>query len=242
MSNKKIFKNLYSKKINKDDNYKLILKRIENKHNKSIMWKRILVPICSLILVFGLISINVNQKSDSFKSSEQIQDTYRDYELYINNNTNTNNVTSYFSSDDIYDDANSKKVDVNYEELIQSTDYSFLLDLEIPNDLNNSQYKEVYVKENKNSGYNLLQNYEFSYQNNSDRNIVISVSDKYENTKNESSENNIKISKIKDIEVIIYQEESLYKVIFTYNNMNFNIITNNIDEEELINLLTSIIK
>lgn len=242
MSNKKIFKKLYSEKINKDKNYKAILERIENNDGKSSIWKKALIPVCSLMLVFGLISININQKSDSFKSSEQIEDMNRDYDIYINNNTNTNSVTSSFSSEDMYDVTDSKKVDIDHEKIIQSSDYSFLTDLKIPDGLDDRQYKEVYVKENKNSGYNLLQNYEFSYQNNGDRYVVISFSDKYEIAKNESYEDNIKISKINDVEVIIYQEGSLYRATFIYSDKYFNIRTNNIDEEELINLLTSIIK
>lgn len=241
MSNKKVFKKLYSEKINKDNNYKAILERIENSR-KSSTWKKVLIPVCSLMIVFGLISINVNKKSDSFKSNEQIEDMNRDYDIYINMNTNTNSVTSSFSSEEMYDVVDSKKVDTDYEKLIQSSDYSFLIDLKIPDDLNDRQYKEVYVKENTSSDYNLLKNYEFIYQNNGVRKVVILVSDKYEIIKNDSFEDNIKVSKINDVDVIVYQEGNSYISTFIYNSKNFNIRTNNIDEEELINLLTSIIK
>ena len=115
MSNKKIFKKLYSKKINKDDNYKEIIRRIENKNKKYSMYKKILVPVCSLVLVFWLISINVNEKGDSFKSNI---DMNKDFDLYINNNSN-NSVTSTFSSDYMYDIDDYKKVDIDYEKLIQ---------------------------------------------------------------------------------------------------------------------------
>ena len=239
MSNKKIFKKLYSKKINKDDNYREIIRRIENKNKKYSMYKKILVPVCSLVLIFVLISINVNEKGDSFNSNI---DMNKDFDLYINNNSNKNSVTSTFSSDYMYNIDDYKKVDIDYEKLIQLSDYSFLVDLNIPNDLENRKYSEVYVKENKNSGYNILQNYELTYKDNNDRNIIILVSKEYGINNNESNKDNIKISNINDTKVIVYQDGIMYRVNFIYNNKYFNIVTNNISEEELINILVSIIK
>lgn len=238
MSNKKIFKKLYSKKINKDDNYKEIIRRIENNNKKYSMYKKILVPVCSLVLVFWLISINVNEKGDSFNSNI---DMNKDFDLYINNNSN-NSVTSTFSSDYMYDIDDYKKVDIDYEKLIQLSDYSFLVDLNIPNDLENRKYSEVYVKENKNSGDNILQNYELIFKDNNDRNVIILISNEYEINNNEINKDNIKISNINDTQVIVYQDGIMYIVNFIYNNKYFNIVTNNIDEEELINILVSIIK
>lgn len=240
MSNKKIFKKLYSNKINKDDNYKIILSSIENNSVKYGIWKKVLVPVCSLIIICVLVLININERKESFKSNEQIDDTNRNYNIYINNNNNTNSSSSY-SSNDVYDIDYSKKVEIDYEKLMESSKYSFLIDLEIPDDLNDRQYKEVYVKENENSGYNLLKNYEFLYQYDN-RKIMISFSDNYEVLKNESYEDNIKISKIDDTEVVIYQDGKLYIATFIYNNISFTIKTNNIKKEELINLLISIIE
>lgn len=241
MSNKRLFKKIYSKKINKEDNYNTIIQCIENK-NRKFIWKKVLVPVSCSLVVFGIILININQNKNSFKSSEQIEDID---DIYINNNlyTNTNNgniVTSFSSNDMIGDDV--KKIDIDYEILIQKIDYSFLKDILVPEDLNNREYKEVYSKKDDNSGYNLLQNYEVIYKDNNDRSIVMLISDKDESNKNESLEDNIKISKINDVEVVIYQDESLYKVNFIYNNKSFNIRTNSVSKEELVNLLSSIIK
>ena len=241
MSNKRLFKKIYSKKINKEDNYNTIIKCIENK-NRKFIWKKVLVPVGCSLVVFGIILININQNKNSFKSSEQIKDID---DIYINNNlyTNTNNgniVTSFSSNDMIGDDV--KKIDIDYEILIKKIDYSFLKDILIPDDLNNREYKEVYIKNDDNSGYNFLQNYEVIYKDNNDRSIVMLISDKDESNKNESLEDNIKISKINDVEVVIYQDESLYKVNFIYNDKSFNIRTNSVSKEELVNLLSSIIK
>ena len=244
MSNKRLFKKIYSKKINKEDNYNTIIKCIENK-NRKFIWKKVLVPVSCFMLLFGIILININQNKNSFKSSEQIKDIDNMNDIYINNNlysnTNNGNVITSFSSSDMIDD-DVKKIDIDYEILIKKIDYSFLKDILVPEDLNNREYKEVYVKKNNNSGYNLLHSYEFIYKDNNDRGIVMLISDKYESNKNESLEDNIKISKINDVEVVIYQDESLYKVSFIYNDKCFNIRTNSVSKEELVNLLSSIIK
>ena len=79
MSNKKTFKNLYSNKINKDNNYNQILNKIHNQEQKS--YKKILIPITSISLIIFLILINKNESS--LKNSDHIED--------YNNNLHLNN-------------------------------------------------------------------------------------------------------------------------------------------------------
>ena len=54
MSNKKIFKKLYKNKINKQDNYKEILRKINIPNKKVSIFKKVLIPICSLSIVTKL--------------------------------------------------------------------------------------------------------------------------------------------------------------------------------------------
>ena len=51
-----------------------------------------------------------------------------------------------------------------------------------------------------------------------------------------------KASKINGLELIVYQYENLYMTNFKYKNLNIDIETSNITEEELLALLQSIIK
>ena len=51
-----------------------------------------------------------------------------------------------------------------------------------------------------------------------------------------------KVSKIGDVNVIISKYEKMYVATFKYKEINFDIETNGITEEELVNLLESIIK
>jgi len=96
MSNKKIFKNLYSNKINKDNNYNQILNKIHNQKTKS--YKQVLIPITSISLIIFLILININESN--LKNSEYIENYNSN--LYSNDtiiNQNTNKNESYTSTD-----------------------------------------------------------------------------------------------------------------------------------------------
>ena len=72
---------------------------------------------------------------------------------------------------------------------------------------------------------------------------MIAFSDKYEPLRDYFfDDKGSKISKINDIELKIYKYENSYMTSFTYNNINFDIETNDISEQEFINLILSIIK
>lgn len=236
MSNKKIFKEIYNKKINKHDNLKMILDKIDNKERKINVFKKTLVPIGSVLVICMLLLINLNYNKNTLKSSNVETSKNNDYEIYINN---TNEKNDTYSSDlDII----RKKI--NYNELIKSPKYNFLNEIIIPSDLNNNTYNSIYTRDytQKNSKYNILYNYEFIYQNESnDRKIIISFSDKYKPLRAYYYKDG-KTSNINDIEVLIYQKENNYITTFTYNNINFDIETKNIKEKELIDLLKLIVK
>lgn len=112
MSNKKIFKNLYSSKINKDNNYNQILNKIHNHKTKS--YKQILIPVTSISLIIFLILININESS--LKNSDHIED-YNNNKHFNNNtitNQNSNKNESYTSSDN-YDSITTTKSDCEYK-------------------------------------------------------------------------------------------------------------------------------
>lgn len=233
MSNKKIFKELYSKKINKDNNYQIILERIEKDNIKKSILKKTLIPITSILIFFTLIYINVNEKSNSSMINVTTSNQNSDYDMYKNEN----------ASNEFTSDIDIQIIDTNYEEMLKLSNYNFLKNLHIPNDLDNQTYQEIYTKDNTTNDYTVLNNYNFKYQNiNNDRQIILSFSDKYKPLRDYIFDDNGKTSKINHTEIIIYQNESSYIAIFNYNNINFDIETNNITQEELNKLLTSIIK
>ncbi len=68
MSNKKVFQELYAKKINKEQNYKAILEKRE-KCNQKKWGNLILVPLCLALFSCGLLIFN-NKESLEEKNKE----------------------------------------------------------------------------------------------------------------------------------------------------------------------------
>lgn len=241
MSNKKIFKELYSKKINKNDNYEAILKSIENK-NKNNVVKWIYVPVCLMIIICGTIFLS-NTNNNIFKTNTPIINSEQNYQIYINSIKK-----SFFDFARI-------DIDIKKENYIMIPYFDFLTNLVIPDDFDNKEnFNAIYVKSNintsdsdqsyKNSNnYDVLNNYELWCRNTkNNRKIIIAFSDKYKPLRDYYFNEEGKVSKINNTELIIYKYENLYMTSFTYNNINFDIETSDITETELIDLLTSIIK
>lgn len=173
-------------------------------------------------------------------------------------NPNRLNVSNGFININNINDIGTTKLDAEIKKLDRTelSNFSMLDDLDIPDDFNNSIYNAIYVKDNNNhiteegmqaysttSPYNLLNNFELVYESTlNNRNITISFSNINKPLRDYSFGENSKISKINDIDLMIYKYENSYMTKFNYQNVNYDIETNNVSEEELINLLKSIIK
>lgn len=141
--------------------------------------------------------------------------------------------------------------DVRIVPSIDDSYFSILDNLKVPEDFDNRIYNAIYVRgpkvysESSSPDYNYdrLNNFEFIYENTSnDRNITISFSDAFEPVRDYYFEEVGKSSKINDVQLTIYKYENSYLTKFNYQNYNFDIETSNVNVDELINLLKSIIK
>lgn len=232
MSNKKIFKELYSKKINKDYNYQEILKKIENKNKKINIIKHMLIPATSMFLVSLLIIININEKKSSLT-----EDIFSDE---INNNNNQSFTNEGVEENNINTSSNQVINDINYEKISK---YNFVKELNIPNDLNDKKYQEVYIKDEYSKDYNLKNHYQIYYQNTDDNRIInLTFSDNYKLINNYSDNEFKRKTLINNQEIIVYEDNQTYVTSFNCNDIYFYIETINITEKEFINLLKSIIK
>lgn len=255
MSNKKIFKEMYSKKINKNKNFEEIVNNINNSEvRKNYKW--ILVPLCVVFIL--CISIIIDSNSSVFKDK----------------NNNYNNINCEVSSSNCLDENNTtyigKDGDININQvqyLSQSAlrwdaiykniklnelpkEYDFVNNIYFNDkDLELSNVNKIIVNSttSKNDYQNedivALINYELFYSNKENtKNIKISFS-KYNKPIRDyyfSSENSKK-SFINNHEFIIYKYEDIYMVEFIYNNIYFDIETENISELQLVLLLESIV-
>lgn len=229
MSNKKIFKEIYSSKINKEQNYYKILKKIENQNQKNFSWKKTLIPVTGILLIIILIHINTDKKNNTFEDTIN----NKDYNTYT---SNTESQKNSFTNDIVI-----KKIEVEEKDIKKI--YSYLKKIIIPTDLKEKEYKGIYLKENNENKISILNNYEIKYQNKENsRTIILSFSDKYIPLREYYFNDVEKKYNINNNEIIIYQNKHKYLTIFNYNNINFDIETNNINEEELLNLIKSIME
>lgn len=225
MSNKEIFKKMYSEKINKEKIFNNVLKQIEEKNiKKNNMLKLAIIPVCLIVVICGVLVFS-NNKSEN---------------LYLKNN-----------NDIIINKINNlgeTKLDANIKEIPTNGVYipwiEVLSGVNIPNDLDKFNGYGIYTRKDASSEYDILNCYVYDYFNlDSNRNIKISFSDKNKPIRDYYfSEEGAKKSNINNYELIIYQYRESYFTEFKYEDYNFDIETRNISEREFIMFLKSILK
>ncbi len=237
MSNKDIFKELYSKYLNKEKNYNKILEDIErNKKgiDKHLKWA--FIPICLIVVICGVMAFRNNNNSLPLLESEDKQYIYDNVILNINN---------------VIEEKGLAKIDgeviSNYYYIPY---YEVLSNLKVPEDFDDKEYNNVIsIKNNQNyydtsiysKDYYLVQYQKILKNSSNNRSITISYSEKNEPLRDYYFED-VKLSKINDFDLIIYKYENSYMTKFKYKNLNIDIETSDITEEEFISLLLSIIK
>ena len=87
-----------------------------------------------------------------------------------------------------------------------------------------------------------MHDYVFNYSKDYENSIKVAFSEVKEPIRDYFLDNSKKTSKIGDVDVIISQYEKMYVATFRCKDIYFDIETNGITEEEMINLLESIIK
>lgn len=241
MKNKEIFKNLYNSKINKDNNYKEIIKKIDKENNSNFNWSFIPVSLVIFICIISLINnskINDNEKDvidESCKNNNCINlDNYSKEIININKITKISN----------------KMLDIKYENInieTLSEDYNFISKLYVPINFKDIKAYKILSKHIDNNSmsknYDNLINYSLIYNNEQKKQLIISFSKTNEPVRDYyfSSENS-KVSKINNKEIFIYQYEKIYMTKFNYNNIYFDIETQNINEEEFLTIISSIVR
>lgn len=135
--------------------------------------------------------------------------------------------------------------DVKITDIENITYFKEISDIRIPNDCENQEAHKIYVKPDRDGQeYNILQSYVVNYSNiKNERNIRVSFSKENKPIRDYYfSEEESKMSKINNIELKIFKYNELYFTEFNYKGINFDIETTNITEQEIIDLLLSIIK
>ena len=217
MSNKQI-KNIISEKINKED----IKNNIVNKRSIYMKYLKYGVCTCTLVLMIGVFAFGGNKVND-IKT-----------ENYGKNSFNINELDSIASRKL---DAESRKVN---EKNLKS-EFSFYNDLVSSDLLKDYRVEGIYIKDSKGE-YNKLNNYLISTYK-EDKSINIAFSKDSEPLRDYFfDDNGDKYVTINGENIKIYSYENSYMTIFSYNGVNFDIETSNIDINEFVNILKVIIK
>ena len=137
-------------------------------------------------------------------------------------------------------DAQTRKIDA--KEYME--DLKFAIEAKLPDDFEeNFSAVGIYIKGENSKKYDVLQNYEIRYKNKSEtRTIILGIGFKDRKPIRDYYFADVKkISKIGEVELKITQYEDSYLAIFSYKDMNYDIETRGITQEELVEFLTSLI-
>lgn len=138
-------------------------------------------------------------------------------------------------------DAEVRKMDAQ----VVNMDLRFAIEATLPSDFEeNYSVSGIYVKGENSKEYDVLQNYEFYYKNKEEtRTITLGVGFKDRKPVRDYYFLDVeKISKIGAVELKITQYGDSYLVIFSHKDVNYDIETNGITQEELEKFLTSLIR
>ena len=121
-------------------------------------------------------------------------------------------------------------------------EFTFIENLQIPEEYNFENGYTVYTRENTDTAeYNVLHDYILNYRKDDLNDIKIAFSGIEAPIRDYFIGDGDKISKIGNVELKVSQWEKMYIVTFEYNDIYFDIETTGITENELVDLLKSII-
>ena len=220
------------KEFDREKNYHSIISKIE-RVNPMKKKKYIFIPTFALaMVVVAIIGYNFIKTL----IPKQINILRYDESLEITLNINEMKELALTSLD-----ADIKMIEI--EELPEK--FSFMNDINIPENLELDNCYNIYTRNSiEEPEYDVLHDYVFDYHtgDNIMRNITIAFSEIDKPLRDYYIDNQELKSKIGDVELEISQYKNMYIVTFSYNNLNFDIETNGITEDELVELLVSIIK
>ena len=234
-------------KIRKDIREEIAISNIRKEFGmKSNKNKRIVYAISSVCALFilgvgifvGTSKLNNNLlQGNTLEIGKTEENINKEESLDIELNINILKDMAMASLDaDVKIDANAIKLEQLPKELM------FMGNLIIPEEYEFENSYTLYTRENtEEAEYNVLHDYIFNYRKDDMNNIQISFSKIEPPIRDYSILGEDKISKIGDVELKISQWKEMYIVTFKYKDIYFDIETTGITEEQLVDLLESLI-
>ena len=202
------------------------------------------------ILVIILIIVSALYITERKKSGENLN-TVLDYAMETYEaNKKINELKEELRNLDIHineiTDIAEAKIDANSESLpkeeISEELYDFINRISVPEKYQFESISGVYIKSSKNKpDYDILRDYVFKFTKNESSYINITVSEVGAPLRDVLFDSDSAVSNLKDMELYIYQYEGKYIVEFNDGEKYFYIEATGITEDQLFNLLDSII-
>ena len=211
-------------------NYTSIRKKMEigNKMNK--IFKYSLVPMAIVIAITSVFLLN----------KKSITNNVLDSNVKNNDVIIVNNIDNNFDNAKL--DIDGRSEDITSDDLYKI--YPLLKDIVVPNDYNINRIIKCYLFNDDTGKYDKLYGYTIIYSGGNNKYIDIFIL--IDTTKRlrcfSIDTDEMKSSIVNNTSIKIMGENKNYYAIFSYNNINFDIETAGISEEDVIQLLKSIIK
>jgi len=217
-----------------------IRKEFDMKNNKS---KKIIYGITSSAAVF-ILGVGIIIGTNKFNNN-QIQGN--PYEIADSQSNKQNkkdlpeiklNINKIKEMSATSLDADVKTIEI--EKLPEKLE--FIQNIKIPEEYKIEGSYNIYTRSNINkSEYDVLHDYVFNYRKDSMNKIIITFSEIEKPLRDYYIDVGNKVSKIGDIELVISQYKDMYMVTFNFKDIYFDIETTGITENELLELLKSIL-
>ena len=226
---------------NIDEQYLIDYEKVQEKRNRvyddkpreRVISMKILSPILAVAVIAGIVFMAKPKTETPIVSDYKNTYTMESEEKV---NLNINKIDNVMMAD--------MDADVKILNGVMIPYFEYMTRLSIPDDFDNKEdYKAIWVKSNRDvNEYDILNNYEFTYRNTTNsRRIIIAFSEEHKPLRDYYIKGGEKTTTIGNTELIISQYKDMFLTTFTHNGVNYDIETRDITEDELLELLKSII-
>lgn len=212
------------------NNYTSIRKKMERGNKMNKIFKYSLVPMAIVITMTSVFLLNKRNSTSNI----------------LDSNVKNNDVIIVNSIDNNFDntklDIDGRSEDITTDDLYKI--YPLLKDIVVPNDYNINGIIKCYLFNDDTGKYDKLYGYNIIYSGGNNKYIDIFIL--IDTTKRlrcfSIDTDEMKSSIINGNSIKIMGEDKYYYAIFSYDNINFDIETTGISEEEFIQLIKSMVK